>query len=1114
MAAPVKLKSFDHIVPMIYAYTTPGVESNVGWTKIGYTEKQLVEERIRQQTHTAGVPWELSWKDNAIYKDGSGEYFSDHDFHRYLVREAAVDRKPKTEWFKIDKQASRELFDTFATRSMAPQSEGATYILRKEQAEAVAMTKAYFEEGGEEFLWNAKPRFGKTLTAYDLVKQMGASKVLVLTNRPSIANAWVDDFMTFIGWEGQYAFVSETDAVKDRPKVLSRADYCAALATNPALGMIAFESLQGLKGSVHFGGHYDKLGWMANLGFDLLIVDEAQEGVDTFRTSLAFRRLKRQHTLYLSGTPFKALASERFGTNQIFNWSYEDEQTAKADWQGEAFNPYEVLPQLSLYTYQISNMMEEEVRRGIDLSGDGDTVDYAFDLNAFFETNESGKFVHEASVKRFLSALSTQEQYPFSTPVLRGELTHTLWLLNRVSSAKALAKLLKNDPVFGSYAVVVAAGDGRLSEDDGFEVAYDKVKSATCTHERTITLSVGQLTVGVTVPQWSGVLMLCNLTSPSSYMQAAFRVQNPCVMSRGGQRFRKEMAYVFDFDPARTLTIFDEFANNLSPEVGHGTGDERKAKIRRLLNFFPVLGEDEQGSMVPLDASQVLTIPRRLKSQEVVRRGFMSNFLFQNITNIFGAPGVVQDIMGKMTPAQEESKNRRNDGQDDLQKMSDVMVDDQGDVVVSGERVIGRTVDLFGDKIYEDLETAVSPSIEQMAGDGCRDDLDAVIAKIDAVAQGVTSAVVDQVVAPLVEHYGVKTGEKKRLEKMVEADIQSDLKDITADYTMDFNIAQAELNQIRETAEVAGDVAQAEEDFDQRMEALLNQFKDTVSDVVHKVIEEKPTELVERMEKQKAKAEKKSVEDTVRSHLRGFSRTIPSFIMAYGDEKLTLANFEVYTEDAVFEEVTGITEAEFCFLRDGGDYKDPDTGAMVHFEGHLFDTVVFDDAIQAFLKKKAELADYFNDDQKEDIFDYIPPQKTNQIYTPKWVAAKMVDDLEAHNPGCFDDPEATFADLYMKSGIYMTEIVKRLFQSEGLKATFPDKTERINHIIQHQVYGMAPTRIIFLIATNYILGFDADLKENHAHFVQADAAEAATAGTLEELVKMYFGSDEGKNDAL
>ena len=249
----------------------------------------------------------------------------------------------------------------------------------------------------------------------------------------------------------------------------------------------------------------------------------------------------------------------------------------------------------------------------------------------------------------------------------------------------------------------------------------------------------------------------------------------------------------------------------------------------------------------------------------------------------------------------------------------------------------------------------------------------------------------------------------------------------------------------------------------------------------------------------------RQTEEEIRAHLRGFSRTIPSFIMAYGDEDLALANFDDYTEADVFFEVTGITEDDFRFLRDGGDRPNPETGEMEHWEGHLFDETVFNDSIQEFLRKNRELADYFDETHTEDIFDYIPPQKTNQIFTPKRVVRQMVDLLETESPGCFDDPTKTFADLYMKSGLYITEIVKRLYNSAVMKAAIPDDGARIRHILQKQVYGMAPTRIIYLIATNYILGFDETLKNESHNFVQADAAEASKNGTLAELVNERFG---------
>lgn len=1110
----VQIQSFKRVVPMIYAYNTPDVSYHEGWTKVGYTERQDVTQRINQQTHTADIRWVLAWKDNAMYKDGSGEYFTDHDFHDYLEA-MHIHREPGTEWFQADGDVLQTHFQHFANRQEAAPTGGCTYDLRREQQAAVDMTAAYFEQGGTEFLWNAKPRFGKTLTAYDLILRMGFTKVLIVTNRPSIANSWADDFAKFIGWRGTLSFVSDTDALKGRADVMSRDDYVnSQLHGTSEKGMVAFESLQGLKGSRYFGGTYDKLSWMVKeytdgygktkhgVDFDLLIVDEAHEGVDTIRTDRAFRHISRRHTLYLSGTPFKALASAQFAAEQIYNWSYADEQEAKETWHSDDYNPYEKLPRLAMFTYQLGAMIYDELQRGIDLA-DEDSVNYAFDLNEFFATNENSRFIHEEDIVKFLHALSTNEKYPYSTPQLRTELSHTLWLLNRVASAKALAKLLKKDPVFGEYEIVLAAGDGRLDTDtDGAEKAFDRVKEAIATHDKTITLSVGQLTVGVTIPEWSGVLMLCNMQSPSSYMQAAFRAQNPCVFTtKDNQRMRKETAYVFDFDPARTLIIFDEFANNLSPHTadGRGTSDDRKNNIKRLLNFFPVLGEDDEGRMVELDAAQVLSIPRRLKSQEVVRHGFMSNFLFQNISNIFGAPSAVKTIVEKLVPAHEDPRRRDHES---LGHVGDVPVDDKGNVDIPNEIIIGKTQELFGEKRYEDLVQRVEPTLSQVGHDAT---IYGVTQSLQGLAGAVKERVTKDIIAPVADAYGVKKGAQRRLEKETEREIDTKIQELRGDYEQTASIAQAELERRQHEAESQAELAAAEAAFNATMNQAVETLVQSTQDFVQQTIQNKPAETVARIEQHKAEEEKKSVEDSVRAHLRGFARTIPSFIMAYGDGKLTLQNFDDYTEDDVFEEVTGITEADFRFLRDGGPYTDEVTGEEKIFEGHLFDEVVFNDSVEEFWKKKQDLADYFDESHDEDIFDYIPPQKTNQIFTPRWVVKKMVDDLEENNPGCFDDPTKTFADLYMKSGLYITEIVKRLFRSETMKALYPHDEERIRHILRHQVYGMAPTRIIYLIATNYILGFDEQLKQETTNFVQADAAAAAKDGTLEALVERYFG---------
>ena len=1120
MSAP-NIQSFIKVEPMIYAYDTPGVTYHDGWIKIGYTDKQTPEQRIRQQGGTIDVITRLLWKGFARYTDNSGDSFKDSDFHAFLEFEKGIERKDgeqkKKEWFHIDKSTSRDYFDEFAARGTLSQHEQKlSYTLRDEQEEAVRQTQAYFEGGGTEFLWNAKPRFGKTLTAYDLVRRMGLSIVLIVTNRPSIANSWAEDFKKFIDWRGELSFVSDTDALAGKPGVLSRQEFISRMHTSDR-GMVAFESLQGLKGSVYFGGKFDKLAWMAKeykdnsgktqhgIEFDLLIIDEAQEGIETMRTERAFNNIARKYTLYLSGTPFKQLASARFSASQIYNWSYADEQERKENWSGEGYNPYEPLPRLAMYTYQLSAMIRERIGHA-DLESE-ESTDYAFDLNEFFDTNEAGKFIHEAEVKKFLHALATQEKYPFSTPELRKELSHTLWYLNRIQSVEALEKLLAADPVFNEYYVAKVVGDGSSNEDEDASAKknFDRVKQAIAAHDKTITLTVGQLTVGVTVPEWSGVLMLCNLKSPSSYMQAAFRAQNPYMLTVNGETFQKETAYVFDFDPARTLIIFDDFANNLNADTvnGRGTSEERKENIRRLLNFFPVLGEDDEGRMIELDAAAVLSIPRKLKCQEVVRSGFMCNYLF-NIGNVFGAPAAIQAIVEKLQTAHED---KHKDNQAALDNMSDIHVGEDGEVEVPEEIVIGQAQNYFADKEYEDvpvIQEQAATLLENQEAAAVTGSAAAVDDQMKKIADSVKEAVKERV-APVMEDYDPKRAAKKRIETQVEREIDHTFQRIADDYKQEESIARAELERQRQAAQTGTQMSDAEEAFQRRMKAFLEATVTAAQEQIQQTMDTKPQEVIEHLERNKAEAAKRDAEEEIRAHLRGFSRTIPSFIMAYGDDGLTLANFDDYTEDDVFLEVTGITEADFRFLRDGGDRINPETGEMEHWDGHLFDETVFNDSIREFLRKKRELADYFDETHTEDIFDYIPPQKTNQIFTPKRVVKMMVDELEKQNPGCFDDPTKTFADLYMKSGLYITEIVKRLYNSAAMKAAIPDDRARVRHILQNQVYGMAPTRIIYLIATNYILGFDETLKEETHNFVEADAAEASKNGTLAEQVDQYFG---------
>lgn len=1119
--AKIKIQTTSPVIPMIYAYTTPGVTYHDGWTKIGYTERD-VDLRIREQTQTANIFAHKEWQDVAIFTDGKTR-FTDKEFHAYLTKNDIKRREPQPddegcpEWFKIDGDKSYSLFCEFRRNSGILQSLCAVpYTLRNEQKQAVTRTCDYFlANNNPEYLWNAKPRFGKTLSAYDLCVKLKAEKILIVTNRPAIANSWYDDYVKFLGTQSGYYFVSNVDALSGQKYVISRERYAQLVITeeNPK-GCIEFVSLQDLKGSIYFGGYHDKLKEVEELEWDVLIIDEAHEGVDTYKTDIAFDKIKRKYTLHLSGTPFKALANEKFPDSAIFNWTYADEQEAKRNWDAasEEENPYANLPQLNLFTYKMSDIVLDRAMQGADFDDDGENEAFCWDLNEFFETNASGNFVHDKEVDRFLDALTTQEKFPFSTEELRGELNHTLWLLKYVSSAKALARKLNNHPIFGKdYKIVLAAGDGKVDNEgnstdkteDAIKKSYDKVVDAIKNNAKTITISVGQLTTGITIPEWTAVMMLSNVKSPALYMQAAFRAQNPCLFNINGKQLRKQNSYVFDFDPARTLTIIEEFANDLLADTANGKGDSdtRKQNVRELLNFFPVYAEDTDGEMIELDAEKVLSIPRAIHAKEVVRRGFMSNFLFQNIGNIFNAPKEVLDIIQKFEPVAEPVGVTP-----DTKK--DLNIGDNGEVQIPTETVIGIASDIFGEKLYGDIAEELISTVEDIQAetqDKPKSKKDEVLDRLlDAFHTGIT----DNLVQTASENYGGELSRSTRqgLIRKINTTADAFVKKQYGDLQIKTNTLENERKKAKDTALANGEwaaIADIDKQFDEKKKTVQAEFLEGIQEQVKTVIDNAGKTIVEAVETDKQEKKKNEIEDNIRNHLRGFSRTIPSFIMAYGDENTTLENFDKIIPDEVFKEVTSISLDEFSQLRDGFDFDD-ENGNTQHYNG-FFDSVVFNDAVKEFLSLKTRLANYFEENMTEDIFDYIPPQKTNQIFTPKKVVKLMVDKLEEENPGCFNNPDNTFADLYMKSGLYITEIVKRLFRSKKMKELFPDEAQRLNHIFKKQVYGLAPTEIIYMIAMAFILGFSDEIEIRSNNLRMLDTLPYAQNGALEQKLDEVFG---------
>lgn len=1075
------IKTTKVIYPQIYAFTLPGNQQREGWVKIGYTERFDVEQRIREQTQTAAISVDYSklWSEPAKFAN-SEEWFKDKQLHSYLRKNKGVKQDLPHEWFFYPTDPNQSLHDFYDfVNGKFEQSTGAEeYTLRPEQDEAVTITVDYAKSTPEgEFLWNAKPRFGKTLATYDLARRLDANLVLIVTNRPAIANSWFDDFEKFIAWQTDYAFVSTSESLKERP-VMTREQFVNQMAGGKK-HLIAFVSLQDLKGSAYFGGDYDKLKWIKELTWDMLVLDEAHEGIDTFKTDVAFDNIKRAFTLHLSGTPFKAVASGKFGENEIYNWTYEDEQLAKSTWVGEEFNPYSSLPKLNLFSYEMSQMITDKVNRGSQVNGKN--VDYAFDLNEFFETKEDGSFVHLKDVERWLNTLSSNHKYPFSTDELRNELKHTFWLLDRVDSAKALKRLLDKHETFKDYKVVLAAGDGRIDDETVVDKqALDRVRAAIAENEKTITLSVGQLATGITIPEWTGVLMLSNLKSPAKYMQAAFRAQSPWKYVVDGETRQKQNAYVFDFAPERTLIIYEEFANNLSRDTtnGNGTSDQRKSNVKELLNFFPVIAEDNEGRMVELSAEQVLTIPKSIKAREVVRQGFMSNLLFQNISGIF-ASQEAKEILDLLNPAETGKKTTKKTSVEI--NTGGVEVDDDGNAVVSESTVTTQVGARFGEKIYGSVGDAIEntdaddDSLSKVVEDAFKEHFQQGLEDV-ADEAGVTKGVTSRIVGNSAKAVGriVESEQKNASIKQKEAKIEYE----------------------RRVAEAKDDDSkvQAEDAYRQKQTEIQEELKGAISNKVKDASKEQAAAATKSILENAENKKKQTVEDDVRARLRGFSRTIPSFLMAYGDTNTTLSNFDVNISDNVFKEVTGITLQQFRTLRD---------------EYHFFDEVVFDESVQEFIKKKNSLANYFDDAQEEDIFDYIPPQKTNQIFTPKKVVKMMVDKMEEEDPLLFSDPDKTFADLYVKSGLFIAEIVKRLHK--GLESKIPDPELRLKHILENQVYGFAPSEIIHNIARNFIFGFDEKAGNiDRSHIVHLDTTPYAKQEKDFEVICAQLFGENGK----
>lgn len=620
---------------LIYVYRIPD-EAHRGILKIGEATTDApnylllqpnstelnaaARERINQQTQTAGVGYDLLHTEIAISLE-TGIQFNDKEVHDLLLR-SGIKRKVfdtvrnANEWFHLDLETAKKAIAACkeGRKSLLPGeiTEGRSPIeFRPEQREAIEMTLKRYRKGNA-MLWNAKMRFGKTLTALEVVKRMQFGRTLILTHRPVVDAGWFEDFQKIFYDSPNYQYGSKNKGETFRSL---EAQYKAH-----DLHYVYFASIQDLRGSEAVGGKFDKNHEVFSAPWDFIIVDEAHEGTKTNLGKAVLEELRKPHTktLELSGTPFNLLND--YKEDEIFTWDYVMEQRAKDEWEethpGDP-NPYAGLPALNIYTYDLGRLMNEF-----------EDEDVAFNFREFFRTNDDGRFVHESHVRNFLNLLTKTDEnyYPFSNEEFREIFRHTLWMVPGVKAAKALSAMLRNHPVFGLFDIVNVAGDGDEEEDN--DEALRKVNKAIGPDPdatRTITLSCGRLTTGVSVKAWTGVLMLSGSynTAASGYMQTIFRVQTPATIN--GRV--KEQCYVFDFAPDRTLQVLASVPR-VNTKAGK-TGEAEKQALGEFLNFCPVIAY-EGSRMEKLDVNRMLQELKRAYVDRVVRNGFEDGCLYND----------------------------------------------------------------------------------------------------------------------------------------------------------------------------------------------------------------------------------------------------------------------------------------------------------------------------------------------------------------------------------------------------------------------------------------------------------------------------------------------------
>jgi len=636
--------------PTIYAYELPDVGTHQGLLKVGYTSRTS-QNRIAEQLKTARLKYNIVLEASAMRNDGSA--FTDTDVHRLLRKKGIVNHEG--EWFRCTVKDIEAALLEIQSGVKNEENRTLNFGMRPEQLEAVDKTMAYFESFRKEnpdktphFLWNAKMRFGKTFASYQLAKKMGWTKILVLTFKPAVQSAWDEDLQTHIDFAG-WQFISRNGLTFEQ--------------ADKKKHYVCFGSFQDYLGKNEAGGIKARNEWVHTNHWDCVIFDEYHYGAWRESAKELFEAEGKKEAewgegvgieyfdegnmpistnayLYLSGTPFRAIASGEFIEEQIFNWTYSDEQKAKENWLGEP-NPYASLPRMVMLTYQLPDSIRE-----IAIKGEFNE----FDLNVFFSANgvsASAKFTYENEVQKWLDLIrgsfsettidnlkmgAQKPPLPFSHAPLLNVLTHTFWFLPSVASCFAMKNLLekRQNKFYQDYDVIVAAGTsagiGVEALPPILKAMYNPLKT------KTITLSCGKLTTGVSVKPWTGIFMLRNSSSPETYFQAAFRVQtpwtikNPDSQSPNKEEIIKQECYVFDFAPDRALRQIADYSCRLNVNEANP-----EKKVAEFIHFLPVLAYDGS-SMKQVDAAGILDMAMSGTTATLLARRWESALLV-NVDN-------------------------------------------------------------------------------------------------------------------------------------------------------------------------------------------------------------------------------------------------------------------------------------------------------------------------------------------------------------------------------------------------------------------------------------------------------------------------------------------------